>query len=265
MTPSGRSRSAACSMSPAIPRPARRGSPAAPRARRSGPRGSRSGGSGRRGRAGPARGRPRRPRRTGAGSRWPRCTGPPRVSGVEQGAGDDADRIGEVHDPRFGGRCRTRSASSSTTGTVRSALARPPAPVVSCPTQQKSSGSVSSTLRAAWPPTRSWKSTASAPSTPSSTEEVVSTLPGCPCLARIRRETAPTASSRSAEGSTARPRDRQLVAQPGESVDEFRGVGRTAPDDCELHCAARLLSLAFLELCERRAERAVRALRAVTP
>ena len=35
---------------------------------------------------------------------------------------------------------RTRSAMSSTTGTVRSALARPPAPVVSWPTQPHSSG-----------------------------------------------------------------------------------------------------------------------------
>ena len=39
---------------------------------------------------------------------------------------------------------RTRSAMSSTTGTVRSALARPPAPVVSWPTQPHSSGQVSS-------------------------------------------------------------------------------------------------------------------------
>lgn len=42
---------------------------------------------------------------------------------------------------------RTRSAMSSTTGTVRSALAKPPAPVVSWPTQQNSSGNVSSTFR----------------------------------------------------------------------------------------------------------------------
>ncbi len=44
---------------------------------------------------------------------------------------------------------RARSATSSTTGTVRSALARPPAPVVSCPTQPHSSGKVSSVIRAA--------------------------------------------------------------------------------------------------------------------
>ena len=50
------------------------------------------------------------------------------VAGVEESAGDDADRIREVDDPGPVGAC---SAISSTTGTVRRALARPPAPVVS--------------------------------------------------------------------------------------------------------------------------------------
>ncbi len=74
----------------------------------------------------------------------------------------------------------TRAAMSRTTGTVRSALASPPAPVVSCPTQPHSSGQVSSWLRAAWPPTRSWSSTASAPATPASRSVVVVSLPGWP-------------------------------------------------------------------------------------
>ena len=39
---------------------------------------------------------------------------------------------------------RTRSAMSSTTGTVRIAFAKPPAPVVSCPMQPHASGRVSS-------------------------------------------------------------------------------------------------------------------------
>ena len=39
---------------------------------------------------------------------------------------------------------RARSAISSTTGTVRIALAKPPAPVVSCPMQPHGSGTVSS-------------------------------------------------------------------------------------------------------------------------
>ena len=75
-------------------------------------------------------------------------------------------------------RCRVRSAMSSTIGTVRSALASPPAPVVSWPTQQNSSGQVSSRCRAAWPPTRSWSSTAPAPSRPSSRLDVQVSLAG---------------------------------------------------------------------------------------
>ena len=48
------------------------------------------------------------------------------VSLVEQRLRDDADRVREVDDPRVGREARTRSAMSSTTGTVRSALASPP-------------------------------------------------------------------------------------------------------------------------------------------
>ena len=51
---------------------------------------------------------------------------------------------------------RTRSAISSTTGTVRIAFAKPPAPVVSCPMQPQASGAVSSCSRASCPPTRIW-------------------------------------------------------------------------------------------------------------
>jgi hypothetical protein len=74
----------------------------------------------------------------------------------------------------------TRDAMSSTTGTVRSAFASPPAPVVSCPTQPQSSGNVSSEMRAAWPPIRSWMTTAAAPAIPASTSDVQLTWPGCP-------------------------------------------------------------------------------------
>ena len=74
-------------------------------------------------------------------------------------------------------RWRTSSAISSTTGTVRSALAKPPAPVVSCPMQPQASGIVSSRSRAAWPPTRIWISTKSAPSTARSRSPVISSPP----------------------------------------------------------------------------------------
>lgn len=100
-----------------------------------------------------------------------------------------------------GASARTTEAISSTTGTVRSALASPPAPVVSCPTQPQRSGSVSSTSRAACPPTLSWNSTTCAPATPSSTEEVASTRAGCPACASIRRDTPATSSRRAASGS----------------------------------------------------------------
>ena len=99
-------------------------------------------------------------------------------------------------------RRRASSAISSTSGMVRSALASPPAPVVSCPTQQKSSGHVSSLSRAACPPTRSWMSTAAAPSSPSSASVVHRTIAWCPCARMIRADTGPTTASRASSGST---------------------------------------------------------------
>ena len=56
-------------------------------------------------------------------------------------------------------RSRVTSASCRATGMVRSALAKPPAPVVSWPMVPNRRGSVSSTRRAAWPPIRSCTST----------------------------------------------------------------------------------------------------------
>ena len=75
---------------------------------------------------------------------------------------------------------RVRSAMSRTTGTVRSALANPPAPVVSWPMQPHLCGQVSSRCLAAWPPIRSWSRTAAAPSRPSSRSAVHRTVAGCP-------------------------------------------------------------------------------------
>ena len=99
---------------------------------------------------------------------------------------------------------RTRSAMSRTTGTVRSALARPPAPVVSWPTQPHSSGHVSSCSRAAWPPTRSWSSTASAPSTPASRSAVVDDPAGVALLGED---------------------------PPGQAADQLQAVGRRVDED----------------------------------
>ena len=131
---------------------------------------------------------------------------------------------------------RIFSAMSSTTGTVRSALASPPAPVVSWPTQPHSRGSVSSTLRAAWPPMRSCSMTACAPATPSSTEVVARTVAGCPAWASIRR--AIPADQLQPVDVRVDQRDLgegKLVAQPCESVDQLRRVRRAAPDNGEFH------------------------------
>ena len=56
----------------------------------------------------------------------------------------------------------TIRAISSITGIVRSAFAKPPTPVVSCPIRPNSRPSSSSRWRAACPPTRSWQTTKSA-------------------------------------------------------------------------------------------------------
>ncbi len=96
----------------------------------------------------------------------------------------------------------TSAARSRTTGTVRSALASPPAPVVSWPRQPHRPGTVSSCSRASWPPTRSWTSTASAPSRAADRSAVRVSRPAQPPWSRMRRANAPTTSSRSALGSS---------------------------------------------------------------
>ena len=131
---------------------------------------------------------------------------------------------------------RTVSATRSTTGTVRSAFAKPPGPVVSWPMQPHSCGNVSSPWRAAWPPTRSWISTASASDTPATRSLGRHDAPGVP---------------RGAEHPLAHPADEpqplgvgvdepqlldgQHVAHAGEPVDEFGGVGGASTDDSEFH------------------------------
>ena len=95
------------------------------------------------------------------------------MTGIEERPRDDPDRIREIEIQAPGAApARTRSAIPSTTGTVRIALAKPPAPVVSCPMQPQASGIVSSCSLASWPPTRIWISTKSAPSTARSRSSV---------------------------------------------------------------------------------------------
>ena len=131
---------------------------------------------------------------------------------------------------------RARSAIESTTGTVRSAFARPPAPVVSWPTQPHASGTVSSESRACWPPTRIWTSTKSA------------AVEGAVEIVRQRQSAREPAAL---EHPSCEPADDleplrvdvlqdelrhveplALAREPG---DELRRVGRAAADDRDLH------------------------------
>ena len=91
------------------------------------------------------RGARRAGRRTCAGSRSPRCTArPPCGPACSSARVTMPTGLVKSMIQASGLARRTRSAMSRTTGTVRSALARPPAPVVSWPTQPHSSGQVSS-------------------------------------------------------------------------------------------------------------------------
>ena len=113
------------------------------------------------------------------------------------------------------------SAISRTTGTVRRAFRNPPGPVVSWPTQPKRGGIVSSRYRAAWPPTRSWRITKSAPSSATARRSVIVSRPVQPFRARIRPARPPTIASRSASGSrrtsSSTGRRSSLAANPSTS------------------------------------------------
>ena len=131
---------------------------------------------------------------------------------------------------------RTRSAISSTTGTVRSAFAKPPAPVVSWPMQPQASGTVSSERRAAWPPTRIWIRTKSAPSSARSRS---------PVTLQLAREALPLQHPRGEAADHVAPllvdvvQDElahvDLVALTREPRDELGRVRRAAADDRDLH------------------------------
>ena len=147
------------------------------------------------------------------------------MPGIEQRARDDPDRVREVDDPRVRARSssRTRSAISSTTGTVRSALAKPPAPVVSWPMQPQASGTVSSESRASCPPTRIWSRTKSAPSSARSRSPVTCSSPAKPCRSSIRAARPPTTSRRSSSMSCSDELAHvDLVALPREPRDRAR-------------------------------------------
>ena len=124
------------------------------------------------------------------------------------------------------------SAISSTTGTVRRALARPPAPVVSRLMQPQGEG-LSSSRRALWPPTRTWTSTKSAPSRAGRSSSVTTSSPRYPCRWSILRAIPDTTEPLTVDvvqGDLAH-------LQPREAGDEL--VGRPRLDHRELHTFTR--------------------------
>ena len=119
---------------------------------------------------------------------------------------------------------RARSAIASTTGTVRRAFANPPAPVVSCPMQPHSSGTVSSSSRAAWPPTRIWIRTESAPSSARERSSVSTSVPSNPWRESIRRASPATTPSRSRSMSCSASSSTGSRSRSRESPDTNSGV-----------------------------------------
>ena len=175
-----------------------------------------------------------------AGARSRRCRGRPRG-----GRASSSARVtiptgfvkSTIHASGAAQLADARRRSSSTTGTVRSALANPPAPVVSLPdAAARRAATVSSDSRAAWPPTRIWSRTKSAPSTARSRSSGRRRARRRrPAASSIRRASPPTTSRRSGvdvvqhELVDVDPRARP---RPGH---ELGRVGRAAADDCDLH------------------------------
>ena len=184
----------------------------------------------------------RRPRSCAASRRWNPIADvaqPERaVAVVEQCPGDDADRVGEVDDPgvRLRALRRRSSAMPSTTGTVRSALAKPPGPVVSWPSSPNLPGSVSSTSRAclaADPQLDQHRGRA--------VDRVVQRGRGAqPAGEPLLGQDAP--GQRRRRRRAARPRcraaparRRQHAGPAGEALDQLGRVRAAATDDRDLH------------------------------
>ena len=128
------------------------------------------------------------------------------------------------------------SASSRTTGTVRSAFANPPAPVVSWPMNPNRPGIVSSDRRAVWPPTRSCTITKCAPSSASSRRSVRTSRPAHPTRRSIRSGQGPDDLEALGIGIQ---QDELVHGQPvgagHQSLDELRRVRASPAGDGHLH------------------------------
>ena len=158
------------------------------------------------------------------------------MAGVDQGLGDDAGRVREVEQPGAVGPARGHvSAMSSTTGTVRSALAKPPAPVVSWPMQPNRGGIVSSFSRAASPPTRSCTSTNAAPSSARARSVVETSRPANPWRRRIRSgEAADHVEPAAVDVVQGDLGDPEPLGAEAEPFDQLGGVRAAAADDRDL-------------------------------
>ena len=136
-------------------------------------------------------------------------------------------------------RSAVSSASSSTTGTVRSAFANPPGPVVSWPMHPNRSGIVSSWSRAAWPPTRSCTITKSAPSSASVPVGGEDERPGPSDAAEhALGERADDLEALRIDVQEHELVHREPIAAGDEPLDELRGVGAAAADHRDLHTHA---------------------------
>ena len=130
-------------------------------------------------------------------------------------------------------------ASSSTTGTVRSAFANPPAPVVSCPMLPNRSGIVSSEPRGLVRPPAAARSRSRRPRSLRPRSAVSVSPPtsrhGASSAPRAhprptRRSGSMSSSTSSSTGNRSSPRD--------EPLDELRRVGAPTADDRHLHTHA---------------------------
>ena len=134
------------------------------------------------------------------------------------------------------------AAMSSTTGTVRSALANPPAPVVSWPRQPNLGGIVSSSSRAASPPTRSCTRTNPAPSIGGLAIAGQLEPPGEAAVVHdAAREAADDVEPLGVDVVQPELREAQQLGARGEALDQLGGVGAARSDDGDLQFHRRAL------------------------
>ena len=168
---------------------------------------------------------------------------------VHQRLGDDADRVGEVDDP--GVRARPAgdiSAMLRTTGTVRSALANPPAPVVSCPISRTR---VAGSRRGAPPDRRRGAGGARSGAIERRRRPSWTSTGRGPWLARMRRARPPTIRAVRVEVEQHQLVDLEPRAG-GEALDQLRGIGAAPADHRDLQAPSHLRACVCRVVARRR-------------